>query len=64
MKQNLERVLSTCLEGHFVKQDLIDKESLHQTIRLIGNGDAKNLWQFLYLASAEIFLRYWDEKSL
>jgi len=64
VKQNLERVLAICLEGHFVKQGLIDKGGLLQTISLIGNGDVKNLWPFMHLASAEIFLRYWDERAL
>ncbi|OJW47907.1 MAG: hypothetical protein BGO67_03180 [Alphaproteobacteria bacterium 41-28] len=64
VKQNLEHVLAICLEGHFVRQELIDKEGLYQTINLIANGDAKNFWPFMHLASAEIFLRYWDEKAL
>jgi asparagine synthase (glutamine-hydrolysing) len=64
VKQNLERVLATCLEGHFVKHGFIDKESLYQTISLIGNGDTKNICQFMYLASAELFFRFWEEKAV
>mgnify|MGYP002082730747 CR=1 FL=1 len=64
VKQNLNRVLEACLEGNFVKQGLIDREGLHKTITLIGNGDTNFLWPFMYLASAEIFLRYWDDKIL
>ncbi|HUX78754.1 MAG TPA: asparagine synthase-related protein [Alphaproteobacteria bacterium] len=64
IKQNLERVLDICLNGHFAKQGLIDKEGLYKTITLIGNGDVKHLWPFMHLASAEIFLKYWEEKAL
>jgi asparagine synthase (glutamine-hydrolysing) len=63
VKQNLERVLDICLEGHFIKQGLIDKEGLLQTISLIGNGDVKHMWPFMHLVSAEMFLKYWDEKK-
>lgn len=64
VKKNLEPVLDICLEGEFVKQGLIDREELHKTIMLISNGDIKHLWPFMYIASAEIFLKYWEEKSL
>ncbi|WP_032112539.1 asparagine synthase-related protein [Candidatus Paracaedibacter symbiosus] len=64
VKKNLERVLDICLEGYFVKQGYIDKKGLHQTIIRIGNGDVKNLWAFMHLASLEIFLRFWEERSL
>lgn len=64
IKRNLNYVLDLCLEGHFVKQGLIDKEGLQRTINLLGNGDIKHLWPFMYLASAELFLRDWDEKPL
>lgn len=62
VKKNLKEVLELCLEGQFVKQGLIDKEGLQETIMLIGNGDINYLWPFMHLASAEIFLKYWDEK--
>jgi len=64
VKKNLEHVLDLCLEGQFVKQGLIDREGLHQTIMLIGNGDTKHMWPFMHIASVEIFLKYWEEKSL
>ena len=63
VKQNLEKVLDICLNGHFVKQGLIDKEGLYQTITPIGNGDVKHLRPFMHVASVEMFLRYWDEKK-
>ncbi|MBX9804538.1 MAG: hypothetical protein K2Y18_02150 [Alphaproteobacteria bacterium] len=64
IKQNLERVLALCLEGHFVTHGLIDKKGLHNTITLIGNGDIRHMWPFMHLASIEMFIRYWDEKPL
>ncbi len=64
IKDNLEHVLDICLEGQFVKQGLIDKEGLHKTIMLISNGDIKHMWPFTFIASAEIFLKCWEEKSL
>ena len=60
VKKNLESILNICLEGKFVKQGIIDKEGLHKTIVLIANGDTKHLWPFRQLASAEIFLNYWE----
>ena len=62
VKKNLEQILETCLDGHFVKRGLIDREELHKTITLIGNGDIKNIWPFLYVASTEMFLKHWDDK--
>lgn len=64
IKRNLEYVLDLCLEGHFAKKGMIDKEGLQNTITLIGNGDIKYMWPFMHLASIEIFLRYWDKKPL
>lgn len=64
VKKNLESILGLCLEGHFVKQGLVDKEGLRKTIMLIGTGDINHLWPFMHLASAEIFLKFWDEKVL
>ncbi len=64
VKKNLEKILGICLEGYFVKQGLVDKEGLRETIMLIGNGDINHLWPFMHLASAEIFFKYWDEKIL
>lgn len=61
IKDNFGQVLETCLEGHFVKQGYLDRDGLHNTIIFIGNGDIKNLWPLLRVASAEIFLRSWDE---
>jgi asparagine synthase (glutamine-hydrolysing) len=62
IKKNMEHVLDLCLEGKFVKQGLVDKEGLHNTIMLIANGDFIYMWPFMHLASSEIFLKYWDEK--
>lgn len=64
IKKNLEHVLELCLAGRFVKQDLIDKERLYQTIMLISNGNTNHMRHFMYLASCEVFFRYWDEKDL
>lgn len=61
IKKNLDYVLNLCLEGHFVKQGFVDKDGLNKTINLIANGDILHLWPFMYLASTEIFLKYWDE---
>jgi asparagine synthase (glutamine-hydrolysing) len=63
IKKNLEYVLELCLEGQFAQQGLIDKKGLHQTILRIGHGEIQHLWPFIQLASAEIFLRYWEEKT-
>jgi len=63
VKKNLEHVLEICLEGQFVKQGLIDKEGLRQTILLIGNGGIDHLWSFMQLASAEIFINTWEGNS-
>jgi asparagine synthase (glutamine-hydrolysing) len=63
IKKNLEYVLDICLEGQFVKQGLIDREGLYKTIMLIGNGDIKHMWHFANIASVEIFLKHWEEKS-
>jgi asparagine synthase (glutamine-hydrolysing) len=64
LKENLEDVLALCLEGQFVQQGFIDKKGLRQTIMLLSNGDIKDLWPFMYIASVEIFLKHWEEKSL
>lgn len=64
VKKNLEYVKGICLEGQFVKQGLIDRDELHETIMLISNGDINNMWPFMHLASVEIFLKYWDDKFL
>ena len=64
VKKNSEYVLKLCLEGQFAQQGLIDKEGLYKTILLISNGENKYLWPFAHLASAELFLRYWEDKSL
>lgn len=64
LKENLKHVLDICLEGQFVKQGLIDREGLRKTIMLISNGDIKHMWPFAFIASAEIFLKCWQEKSL
>ncbi|HQS84543.1 MAG: hypothetical protein B7Y25_06555 [Alphaproteobacteria bacterium 16-39-46] len=63
VKNNLEHVLELCLEGHFVKTRLIDREALQKTIMLIGNGDPTHMWPFIHLASVEMFLKYWDERK-
>lgn len=62
LKKNLEQVLELCLGGHCVKQGLLHKEDFRKTINLIGNGDTKFLWSFMYIASLEIFLKYWEER--
>lgn len=62
MKRNLDHILDLCLNGHFVKQGLVEKEGLQHTISLISNGDIKHMWPLMHLASTELFLRYWDEK--
>jgi len=62
LNKNLEYVLDLCLEGKFVKQGVIDKGGLEQTINLIASGDVKHMWSFLQLASCELFLRDWEEK--
>ena len=64
IKKNLEYIIDLCVEGQFVKQGLIDKEGLRETIILIGNGDINHMWFFMHLASVEIFLKYWDKKVL
>lgn len=64
VKKNLEYVLDICLEGQFAKQGLIDKEGVRQTILLIANGGFEDLWPFIHLASAEIFINTWKEQSL
>lgn len=64
VKKNLNRVIDLCLEGQCVKQGLVDKEGLHQTILMISNGDIKHLWSFTQLASTEIFLNMWKDTSL
>ncbi len=64
VKKNLEFILELCLEGHFVKQGLVEKKSLRDTIMLIGNGAIDHMWPFMHLASAEIFLKMWDERKL
>ncbi len=63
VKKNLEYILELCLEGQFIKQGLIDREGLRQTIRLISNGDINHMWPFVHIASVEIFLKYWEKKS-
>lgn len=63
IKKNLDQILDMCLEGQLVKQGIIDREGLHKTIMLIGNGDIKNLWHFANIASVEIFLKLWEEQS-
>lgn len=62
VKKNLQNILELCLEGHFVKQGLIDREGLYRTIILIANGDINHLSSFMRLVSTEIFLKMWDEK--
>jgi asparagine synthase (glutamine-hydrolysing) len=62
IKQNLSHVLETCLEGYFVKQGLVDGEELCKAIKLISNGDITHFWSFIYLFSAELFLRDWEKK--
>ncbi|MBS0186335.1 MAG: hypothetical protein JSS34_08485 [Proteobacteria bacterium] len=64
IKKNLDHILSLCFEGHFVKLKLVDKESLHKTITLLGDGDINHLWPLIHLVSVEMFLRYWDERSM
>lgn len=61
LKKNKAHVLELCMEGQFAKQGLIDKDDLYQTINHLANGDIKHMWYFMHLASAEIFLKYWDE---
>jgi asparagine synthase (glutamine-hydrolysing) len=63
LKRNLEKVLKFCLEGHCVKNGFIEKEELSKTIHLIANGDIKNLWPFLYIASMEMFFNSWDNQE-
>lgn len=60
VKKNLEHVLDICLNGQFVKQDLIDRQGLHKTIMMISNGDIKYLWFFIHIVSVELFLKYWE----
>ncbi|WP_010301747.1 asparagine synthase-related protein [Candidatus Odyssella thessalonicensis] len=60
IRNNLKNILELCLEGEFAKQGLIHKQSLYKTILLIGSGDIKNMWPFIYLASSELFLKYWN----
>lgn len=62
MKRNLGYILDLCVNGHFVKEGLVDKGGLQHTINLISNGDIKHIWPFMHLASTELFLRYWDER--
>lgn len=63
MKRNLDHILDLCLNGHFVREGLVDREGLQHTITLISNGDIKHMWPFMHLASTELFLRYWDERT-
>jgi asparagine synthase (glutamine-hydrolysing) len=62
MKKNLDFILTLCGEGKFVKQGLIDKEGMQETINLISNGDINYMWPFTHLASAELFLDAWKKK--
>lgn len=62
VKKNLEYVLNTCLEGQFSKQGFIDKKELEESIKRISNGDINYMSHFSHLASAEIFLQYWNNK--
>jgi asparagine synthase (glutamine-hydrolysing) len=62
VKKNIDYVMELCLEGELVRQGFIDPKKLHQTILLISNGDAKNLWPFIHLSSIEIFLKTWSQK--
>lgn len=57
-----KHISEICLEGSFVKQGVIDKDQLHETIELIANGDINYLWPFMHLVSIEMFLKFWDEK--
>ena len=64
LKKNLEFVLDICLKGQFVEQGFIDKEGLHKTIMLIGNGSVQYMGPFINIISCEIFLKYWEEKLI
>jgi len=62
VKKNLEYVLDTCLEGQFSRQGFINKKELEESIKRISNGDINYMSHFSHLASAEIFLQYWNNK--
>lgn len=64
VKKNLEYVLDLCLEGQFVKKDLVSREEINKTIMLIANGDNNHLWSFMHLVSVEMFFKYWESKIL
>lgn len=64
VKKNLENILDLCMNGQFVKQDLIDREELHKTIMLISFGDINHIWPFIHITSIEMFLKFWEEKVL
>jgi asparagine synthase (glutamine-hydrolysing) len=64
VKKNLENVLDICMNGQFVKQQLIDRERLHKTIMLISFGDINHMWPFIHITSIEMFLKFWEEKTL
>ncbi len=63
IKKNLDYILDICLKGKFAEQGLIDERGLHKTITMLSNGDINHMWPFLHLASAEIFLKCWEDKS-
>lgn len=62
LRKNLQSILSLCLEGKFVQQGFLDAKELQKTMHRIASGDAHQLWPFIYVASAEMFLKAWDER--
>lgn len=64
IKKNIDYIIDLCLKGYFVKQGLVNGESLRDNIISISNGSTENMLYFMRLASAEIMIEKWNESSL
>lgn len=63
MKKNLNIVKSLCYDGHFCKSKFINEQEIKKQIMETSFGSIKNLYCFINLLSAEIFINYWENEN-
>lgn len=63
IRKNIDFIESVCSGGFFAKNNLVNKDKVIEHILKLSSGEAYDIWPFMQLFSAEIFLNSWYELS-
>jgi asparagine synthase (glutamine-hydrolysing) len=60
-KKNIKKIMELCLDGHFARAGLLEKDLLEKDLKKISSGYySDNLLFFDQLITLEMFLTYWE----